>query len=327
MRVQRPRAHRCSVTGANGFIGRALLAALPGPGAEVAEWTSPPIRRGTSSRATSRSQAWQAHAAGAELVINTAAGGLEYRATPAGLAHQRNGCAAFLDAAVAAVRRVSCRSVLRHVRQAVPAEPGRDLTLWPGRDRAQLRRYEGRQRARGARGARLGRDRVHDRATGRIVYGPGSRPWVLIPLEAIAQAGAAAGSRSRHPEPGVHRRPGRRHRPRRHGAHRARPHLQLAGGVGVPAPSSSRTTGWAGRTGKPRAWSTVNVERLMRVASLPSRLRRHAQRGRAGGAGVARKPGTFSIGKARRMLATSPVDLAEGVPARTEDWLRATGLR
>jgi nucleoside-diphosphate-sugar epimerase len=101
--------------------------------------------------------------------------------------------------------------------------------------------------------------------------------------------------------------------------------FSLTGGVGVTCEEYfAYHWHWAGRSGRPRAYSTATVARLARVASLVRRL--IGRKSEAGPEALAMltKPGTFSIAKARRMLGYEPrVGLAEGM-RRTEDWLRET---
>jgi nucleoside-diphosphate-sugar epimerase len=159
------------------------------------------------------------------------------------------------------------------------------------------------------------------------VYGPGSRPWVLIPLDAIAK--------------------GRFMLPA-HGRGVLSPIyiddlvdgivlaaatdsaagqiFTLTGGVGVAcADYFAHHWRWAGKPGRPRAYATETVARLARFAAIAGRLL--GQKSEAGPEALAllTKPGTFSIAKARRMLGYEPkVDLTEGM-RRTEAWLRETG--
>jgi len=100
----------------------------------------------------------------------------------------------------------------------------------------------------------------------------------------------------------------------------------LTGGVGVScADYFAYHWRWAGKSGRPRAYSTETVARLARVAGLVRKAL--GQKSEAGPEALAllTKPGTFSIEKARRMLGYEPkVGLDEGM-RRTEAWLRETG--
>lgn len=318
---------RVFVTGANGFIGRALLARFRDRGAEVSgmDVAADPAWNVVAGD-VAQPGPWQAHAAGAELVINTAAVVSNTAPRPLYWRISVNGVRRVLDAAVAAgaTRFVQISSCAAFGKQ-FPA--GADETYPVAA--ATGRNYDD---------AKGGSEHVAlaAHASGEIactivrpgdVYGPGSRPWVLIPLEAIAQGRLVLPDHGRgilSPvfiddlvdgivlAATVPTAPG---------------HIfNLTGGVGVPcAEFFAYHWRWAGRTGKPRAWSTANVERLMRVASLPSRLRGTPSEAGPEALALLTKPGTFSIGKARRMLGYEPrVDLAEGM-RRTEDWLRATG--
>jgi nucleoside-diphosphate-sugar epimerase len=316
------------VTGANGFIGRALMKRYRALGAEV---------RGMDAAADSEwnvvagdigeSGPWQRHAAGADLVINTAA--VVSNTAPKDLYWRIsvNGVRKALDAAVAggAKRFVQISSCAAFGKRFPPGvEETYPVAAATGRD------YDD---AKG--GSEHPALAAH--ASGEIactivrpgdVYGPRSRPWVLIPLEAarknrlilpahgkgimspiyiddlvdgivLAAACAAAAGHI----------------------------FTLTGGVGVTCSEFfAYHWRWAGRSGAPRAYATETVARLARLSGFVQRLR--GQRAETGPESLAllAKPATFSIEKARRMLGYEPkVGLAEGM-RRTETWLHETGL-
>lgn len=316
------------VTGANGFIGRALMTRFRELGSEVRgmdvsadpEWcvVAGDIGEGGD---------WQRHAAGSDIVINTAA--VVSNTAPKELYWKIsvNGVRKALDAAVAAgagrfVQISSCAAFGKryppNVDETYPAAAA------TGRD------YDD---------AKAGSEHpaLAAHASGEIpctivrpgdVYGPRSRPWVLIPLEAARQGrlilpahgkgilspiyiddlvdGIVAAATS---------------------AAAAGHIFTLTGGAGITcAEFFSHHWRWAGRAGRVRCYSTATVLALLRLSSLLQRLK--GARAEAGPEAIAllTKPGTFSIEKARRVLGFAPrVDLAQGM-SRTEAWLREAGL-
>jgi nucleoside-diphosphate-sugar epimerase len=160
------------------------------------------------------------------------------------------------------------------------------------------------------------------------VYGPGSRPWVLIPLEMIR------GGQVLLPA---------------HGRGLFQPiyvddlvdGILLAAGLAVGAGQIFNLTGgaalptaeffahhmrWAGRTGAPRSVSTRAAVRLTRLVQLAGRLRGRPTEASPQTMLMLSKRHGVSIEKARRLLGYEPrVDVAEGM-RRTEAWLRAEGL-
>jgi nucleoside-diphosphate-sugar epimerase len=102
--------------------------------------------------------------------------------------------------------------------------------------------------------------------------------------------------------------------------------FSLTGGRGVTCEEYfSYHWRWAGKTGKPRSYSTATVTRLAQLASVIRRAL--GQKSEAGPEALAllSKPGTFSIEKARRTLGYEPkISLEEGM-RRTEAWLYQTG--
>ena len=160
------------------------------------------------------------------------------------------------------------------------------------------------------------------------VYGPGSRPWTILPVEEIARGRLrAAGDGPRRPQPGLRRQPRRRDRARRRRATRARARCSRSATASAchHAASSSATTGgcWAARCGWRPPASSVRWPARPR----PPAARASESEVNAAGVDYLARGGTYSIEKARTVLGYEPaVDLEEGM-RRTEEWLRAGGLR
>lgn len=319
---------RVFVTGANGFIGRALLKRYRGLGAEVcgvdvtadAEWN-------VVAGDIAESGSWQTHARGADLVVNTAA--VVSNTAPRELYWRIsvNGVRKALDAAVAggAKRFVQISSCAAFGKQ-FPLDVDETYPVAA----ATGRNYDD---AKG--GSEHPALAAH--AAGEItctiirpgdVYGPGSRPWVLIPLATIATSSTfllpAHGKGILSPTyiddlvDGIVLAAG--------SSNAAGQIFSITGGCGVTCEDYfAHHWRWAGRPGKPRSYSTATVTRLAKIAAVVQRaLGRQSEAGPEALA-LLTKPGTFSIAKARRMLGYEPkVSLEEGM-RRTEAWLRATG--
>lgn len=319
---------RVFVTGANGFIGRAVMTRYRALGVEVcgvditadAAWN---VLAGDIAEGGS----WQAQARGADLVVNTAA--VVSNTAPREMYWRIsvNGVRRALDAAVAggAGRFVQISSCAAFGKQ-FPANVEETYPVAA----ATGRNYDD---AKG--GSEHPALAAH--AAGEIactivrpsdVYGPGSRPWVLIPLETIATSSAfllpAHGKGILSPiyiddlVDGI---------VLAAGSSAAAGHIfSLTGGRGVTCEEYfSYHWRWAGKSGKPRSYSTETVTRLATIAGMVRRAL--GQKSEAGPEALAllTKPGTFSIEKARRMLGYEPkVSLEDGM-RRTEAWLRETG--
>ena len=316
------------MTGANGFVGRALLERYQELGAEVL---------GMDVRADPRwnvvagdlgeAGPWQAHAAGCDLVINTAAVVSNVAPPEAYRRISVGGVRRALDAAVAGgVRRfVQVSSVGAYGWHRPPdADEKTPITVLSG-NAYQDAKAAGEHPALAAH------------AAGEIactvvrpsdVYGPGSRPWVLIPLEMIKRglfflpahgrglfapiyiddlvdgivlaAGLDAGKGQI---------------------------FNLVGPAPVPAAEFfSCHMRWAGRPGPPRSFSTGTAIRIARVVGALARLAGRPVEASAQTMLMLSKAHSVSGEKARRLLGYEPhVDLAEGM-RRTEAWLREEGL-
>ena len=316
------------VTGANGFIGRALLRRYRDLGVAVCgmdvradpAWDVVAGDLGAAG-------AWQEQARGCELVINTAA--VVSNVAPPEVYRRISvgGVRRVIDAAVAGgATRVlhvsSCGAYGWH------HEPGSDehspITVLSGSS------Y---QDAKAASEHPLLAAHAAGEITGTIVrpsdvYGPGSRPWVLIPLEMIRKGQFLLPAHGRGQfQPiyvddlvdGILLAAGL--------AAGAGQIFNLTGGTGVPtAEFFAHHMRWAGRSGPPRSVSTATAVRLTRLLQLVGRLRRHPSEASPQTMLMLSKAHGVSIEKARRLLGYQPkVDVAEGL-RRTETWLRAEGL-
>lgn len=316
------------VTGANGFIGRALLSFYRGLGVEIggvdvqadAEWNVVAGDIGSAGP-------WQQHAAGCELVINTAA--VVSNVAPPELYRRITvgGVRQVIDAAVAAgARRVvqisSCGAYGWH--HPADANEMCPITTLSGN------RYQDAKAA-------SEHPALAAHAAGEIsctiirpgdVYGPGSRPWVLIPLDLIRRGQFLLPA---------------------HGKGQFSPiyiddlvdGIALAAGLEVGAGQIFNLTGgtcvssadffthhmrWAGKSGPPRSYSTQTAIAIAETVRLVSKLLGKPTEASRQSMLMLSKAESFSIEKARRLLGYEPkIPLAEGM-RRTEEWLRATGI-
>jgi len=319
---------RVFVTGANGFIGRTLMERYRGLGAEVcgvdmnadAAWN---VIAGDIAEAG----AWQAHARGADLVVNTAA--VVSNTAPRELYWRIsvNGVRKALDAAVAggARRFVQISSCAAFGKQFPPdVEETYPVAAATGRNYDDAKG--------GSEHPALAAHAAGEIACTVIrpgdVYGPGSRPWVLIPLQTIATSSTfllpAHGKGILSPiyiddlVDGI---------VLAAGSSAAAGHIfSLTGGRGVTCEEYfAYHWGWAGKAGRPRSYSTETVTRLATLAGIVRRALGQTSEAGPEALALLTKPGTFSIEKARRMLGYEPkVSLEEGM-RRTEAWLRETG--
>jgi nucleoside-diphosphate-sugar epimerase len=316
------------VTGARGFIGHALMRRYRDLGAEVCgvdvgadeEWNVVAGDIGESG-------AWQEHAQGCDLVINTAA--VVSNTAPQELYWKIsvNGVRKVIDAAVAggASRFVQISSCAAF---AGATQPRVDET-WPipaGTGRPYVD-----AKAAGEHPA------LAAHASGEIactiirpsdVYGPGSRPWILIPLEMIRRgmfflpahgkgvfchvyiddlvdaivlaAGLEAG---------------------------AGQIFTISGGEGVPCEEFfGYHWRWAAKTGPPRSYSTETAARIAETARILFKLLGIKTEASRTSMLMLAKTSSWSIDKARRLLGYQPrVSVAEGM-RRTEEWLREQGF-
>jgi len=316
------------VTGSGGFIGRALMQRYRDLGAEVC---GVDVRAdpgwNTVAGDIGEPGEWQERARGCELVINTAA--VVSNTAPRELYWKIsvNGVRKVIDAAVAGgasrfVQISSCAAFGLNPpagvdeRWPIPAGTGRSYVD---------------AKAAGEHPA------LAAHASGEIsstiirpsdVYGPGSRPWILIPLEMIRKGMfflpahgkgifsqvyvddlvdgivLAAGLDS--------------------GAGQI---FTITGGDGVPCEEFfGHHWRWAGKSGVPRSYSTETADRIAETARIVFKLLGKKTEVSRDSMRILAKTGNWSIDKARRLLGYEPkVTVEEGL-RRTEEWLREQGV-
>lgn len=318
---------RVFVTGALGFIGRTLADRYRAAGAEVRgmDRVAAP-EHGVVAGDVSEPGDWQAHAAGSDLVIHTAA--VVSNAANADLSWRMNvlGTRRALDAAreAGASRFVHFSSVRAFS----------DLDFPDGVDESWPVRTDGNPYVDTKVAGEAVALQAH--AAGEVdvtivrpgdVYGPGSRPWTILPVEAIRSRQFLLPARGEgifspvYVDTLVD------------GVVLAAEHLDAAGqvftlsdGAGVTCRDFfSHYTRMLGVRG-PLCVPTPVAVTLAEGAGRTARLR--GQESEAGRATVLyfTRRGTYSIEKARRVLGFDPViDLDEGM-ARTEVWLREQGM-
>lgn len=320
-------SHRVVITGALGFVGRALAERYRTEGAEVVgvDLHADP-ERGVDAGDVAEPGPWQRAAAGADLVIHTAA----VVSNAVGLAGQWRGNVLATRRALDAARDGGARRFVHF--SSVRAFS--DLDFPDGVDEAWPVRPDGRPYV----DTKVAGEQVvlQAHAAGEVeatvirpadVYGPGSRPWVLLPLAAIrarrlvlpamgrgifspvyidnlidgvalaARAPAAAGQVFTIGD-------GRGVSTREFFAH----HHRM---LGMPGP---------------RVAPTPVAVALARAASAAARARGSPTEVNAHSAYYLARRGTYSIDKARRVLGYEPrVGLDEGME-RTRRWLHEEGL-
>ncbi|MCX6399789.1 MAG: NAD-dependent epimerase/dehydratase family protein [Propionibacteriales bacterium] len=314
------------ITGGCGFIGRTLADHLRGQGIATSGMDrGPDPDRDVVAGDTSQAGDWQAHAQGADVVVHTAA--LVTNTATHDEAWQVNvlGTRRVLDAAIAggARRFVHISSVRAFGDLGWPDMVTEDHPV----------RNDGGSYV----DSKIASEQVvlQAHAAGEIevvvvrpgdVYGPGSRPWTIQPVEMI-RSGAfvlpamgrgifspvyvddlVAGLQLAADHPGA-----------------AGQVFTIGGGVGVTcAEFFGHYHRMLGKRG-PRVLPTPVAVGLGRVASLGARTVGRRTEASAETMHYFTRTGTYSIEKARRVLGYSPqVDLVEGM-RRTEDWLRERG--
>ncbi len=320
-----PAPHRVVITGAAGFIGRALLQRFRELGSQaVGIDLQGDAAAGIAAGDTTQPQSWAQHLQGADLVIHTAA--LVSNVAPRDAVWRVNvlGTQRVLQAAVAA-------GVQRLVFVSSITVWGDDFPDGVTEDDPPV--IQGRPYA----DSKIAGEAVvlAAHAAGRIdvtvvrpgdVYGPGSRPWVLTPLEVIRKRQAILPDGGRGIFTPVYiddlvdgvvlascRDAGRGQVftiTDGYGVTNREYFGRLAAMVGGRVHTVPRRPGIA---------LAVAVGALERSLGRPSELS-------AATAGMMLRRGTYSIAKAGRMLGYQPlIDLDTGM-ARTRQWLAAQGI-
>jgi nucleoside-diphosphate-sugar epimerase len=317
---------RVFITGALGFIGAALAERLRAAGAEVrgVDVRADPAR-GVVAGDISRAGEWQRHAEGCETVIHTAAivslrSGLEdfHRVNVLGT---RNA----LEAALAG--RAS-----RFVQLSSVTVFGNDFPDWVTEEHPV--RLLGVPYV----DTKIAGEQVvlQEHAAGRLaitvirpgdVYGPGSRPWIVTPLQELRRGrlvlpargrgvhspiyiddlldGIVAAARTRAAEGEV---------------------ITLSGGHGVStAEYFGRIGAMIGR-GRVRSAPDRALLAVTAIQAAADRLRGAPGEINPNALRYLTRTGTYSIAKARALLGFEPqVSLEEGM-RRSEEWLRTKGM-
>jgi nucleoside-diphosphate-sugar epimerase len=315
------------VTGARGFIGRAVAERFSSQGAEVTgvDFRADP-EQAVVAGDVSAAGPWQAAIAGADVVVHTAA--IVSNAYDVDESWRVNvlGTRNVLDAAAAAgVRRFVHISSVRAFS---------DLGFPDGVDEQHPVRPDGNPYV----DTKIASEQVvlQAHAAGEVecaivrpgdVYGPGSRPWTILPLEIIESNRFLLPAMGRGVFSPVYiddlvsglvlaaERP-----------EAAGQVLTISGSHGVPAKEFfGHYFRMLGKRG-PLCLPTPLAVAAARVAGAAERLRGNRTEINAASMLYLARPGGYSIEKARRLLGYEPaVDLGEGM-RRTEAWLREQGL-
>lgn len=319
--------HSALITGASGFIGAALAERLRGRGCEVVGVDLAADRgAGIVAGDITEPGTWQAAADGVDVVFHTAAAVTNTASDEFGWRLNVLGTKHAIDAAARAGARrfVHFSSVRAFGDSGFPDGVTEDHPVRPGRSVYVNTKIASEQVALQAHAA--GRIEVTVIRPGDV-YGPRSRPWTVLVVEAIARRQFVLPAMGRgvfspvfvdNLVDGVQLAADR--------AEGAGEVFTITDGVGVRcAEFFGHYFEMLGRPG-PRSLPTPLA---LALAALPegaagltgrkTEIRRESMRYLA-------RTGTYSIGKARRVLGYEPaIGLAEGM-RRTERWLRAKGL-
>lgn len=324
-RMAMPR--RVFITGANGFIGRALAARYRAQGAETAgvDFAADPAWNVVAGDVRDVEN-WCAHLQGSDLVIHTAA--VVSVVAPMREAWNVNchGTRQLLTACrEAGVRRFVHLSSVAAFGFEFPDGVDESWPLITNGNSYTDTKITGEHLVLAAHAARE-LDCTIVRPSD--VYGPGSRPWVILPIEAMkkGQFRLPAGGRGIFSPvfiddlvDGTVLAAGR--------SEGAGQIFTIGGGPGITcAEFFGHHWRWLGKSGPiptlPRGLDVLLAElmgRLSRLAGKPIEMGR-------GTIGLLSRPGSYSIAKARQLLGYEPkVGLAEGM-RRSEEWVRSKGL-
>ena len=315
---------RVFITGAGGFIGRALLARFRELGAEVAgvDLVGDPAA-GIVAGATERPAEWAEHLAGSDLVIHTAA--IVSTVSPLNRSWRVNvlGTKRVLDAAAAAgaSRFLFLSSIAVWGDDFADGVTEEDPPVVQGRSYADTK-INGEAVVLAAHGA--GQIDVTVVRPGDV-YGPGSRPWVLLPLEVIRrrQLILPDGGRGVFTPTYIDNLVDGIVLAATSDAGRGQV-FTLSDGYGVPCREYfGRLADMVG--GRVLTGPRGPVVALMAAAGAAERAFGRESELSSNAAGMMLRRGTYSIAKAQTLLGYEPlVDLDEGM-ARTQAWLRETG--
>lgn len=316
---------RVFITGANGFIGRALMGRFAELGSAVAgvDLTADP-ERDVVAGDVSAAGAWQEHAYGSELVIHTAAV-VSNNAPPESYRRVSVGSVRHVINAAIAARAARLTHVSSIAAYGLDFDSTRDETS----DVSVLSGYPYCDAKAASEHAVLAAHAAGELACTIVrpgdVYGPGSRPWVLIPLDMMRNGqfllpargrgvfspvyidnlvdGTVSASLSDHGSGQI---------------------FNITDGNNVPCKEFfGYHHRWLGRSGEPRSLPTAVARRAAAAGGfiLGRLLGRDTEISAGTMAMLDRKAG-YSIEKARTGLGYTPgVSLREGM-ARTERWLR-----
>lgn len=316
------------VTGASGFIGSRVLGRLLDEGVEARGLDfATDLRRKVYAGDIAEPGSWQDSARDAEVVIHAAAVLDSRRATPEA-AWRTNvlGTRHVLEAAIAAGARrfvhISSASVFGD--SGFPADVPETYPAHPDGDRFAQTKLASEQVVLQAHSAGEIECTILRPAD---VYGPGSRRWTVLPVEAIRSrrfvlpANGAGVFSPLYVDNLVDAIALAAGRPEAAGEV-----FTISDGVGVPCREFfGHYSRMLGKDPPPAVPSLAAAglaavpEAAARIAGVHTDHKRSAMRWLA-------RPGTYSIAKARRLLGYEPrVDLEEGM-RRTELWLREHGL-
>jgi nucleoside-diphosphate-sugar epimerase len=318
---------RVFITGANGFIGSALARRYRELGSEVRglDMVADPACNVVASDVREVDR-WRAHLDGCDLVIHTAAVVSMVAPMPVAWDVNCNGTRRLLSACCAA-------GVARFVHLSSVAAYGRDFPdgvdeSWPLVTNGNSYTDTKITGEHAVLAAHAGGEASCTIIRPGDVYGPGSRAWIVEPIKAIRARQFLLPDRGRgifspvyidDLVDGVVAAAGL--------AQGAGQVFNLTSGVGVScAEFFGHHWRWVGRRGAMPSLPTGLAVALAEASAAVARLvGRPTEMGR-GTIGLLSRRGTYSIGKARRLLGYTPkIDLGEGM-RRSEAWARATGL-